>query len=233
MISTFSFTRKSGMSSNPGSRRTVRLHRSMIFRSGRMARAFVTNNLKALFISGAPPVRSRVCTDGLFRSSSRHCSATSKLICSLTLSGEDSTWQWVQAWLQYKPIFSCKILGSRRFRGPTPPLLSVAVNGGSFLLVRDCSRDASSSSGVGMVARPPFSTSSMVSGIRLVGTGRFLRLARGSGASRMLTSACSNLRFPCERTKYKVHPINTAAAPSCSTRCVSNPLLPPMFQSKN
>ena len=36
------------------------------------------------------------------------------------LFGELSTWQWVQAWLQYSPMLSCSVFASPLTRGDTP-----------------------------------------------------------------------------------------------------------------
>ena len=52
------------------------------------------------------PVRSRSFTEGLFSRISIHLTAVGWSIISF-LFGEDSTWQWLQAWLQYNPIFIC------------------------------------------------------------------------------------------------------------------------------
>mmetsp|Transcript_52230 Transcript_52230/g.150379 ORF Transcript_52230/g.150379 Transcript_52230/m.150379 type:complete len:218 (-) Transcript_52230:236-889(-) len=118
MMSTLCFARKSARPSWPGSSSTVKLQRSMIRKFGlaplsRSSAAPSMSRLKPRFNSGAPPVMSRVLTLGDCRKRCKHRSTTSSDIISLR-SGEDSTWQWLQAWLQYKPTLSCKTLQGPR-----------------------------------------------------------------------------------------------------------------------
>ena len=64
-------------------------------------------------ISGAPPVMSSVVTSGDSASISKHLSAVARSIISLRF-GEDSTWQWEQAWLQYRPMFNWRMAVAER-----------------------------------------------------------------------------------------------------------------------
>mmetsp|Transcript_27046 Transcript_27046/g.76076 ORF Transcript_27046/g.76076 Transcript_27046/m.76076 type:complete len:280 (-) Transcript_27046:61-900(-) len=114
----FSF-KKSIKSSCPGSCSTVKLHRSMMSMSGRTARAVRTRKRKFAFSSGAPPVISSVVMDGVDLSSSMHCAAVSAVIISVLRRGDDSTWQWLQAWLQYRPMLSCRMVVGLRCNGCT------------------------------------------------------------------------------------------------------------------
>ena len=52
------------------------------------------------------PVRSSILTDGLLARISIHLTAVSWFIISLRF-GDDSTWQWLHAWLQYNPMLIC------------------------------------------------------------------------------------------------------------------------------
>ena len=56
----------------------------------------------------ALPVRSSVWMEGLFSKMCRHLSAISRPIISFRF-GDDSTKQWLQAWLQYSPMLAWRI----------------------------------------------------------------------------------------------------------------------------
>lgn len=76
--------------------------------------------------SGAPPVKSSVLTEVAWLSSSRHLSAILLLMTSV-LRGEDSTWQCLHAWLQYKPMLSWNVVVGCLLRGETPAAAQVAA----------------------------------------------------------------------------------------------------------
>ena len=60
------------------------------------------------FATCALPVRSSVWIEGLFSKMCRHLSAMSLPIISFRF-GDDSTKQWLQAWLQYSPMLAWRI----------------------------------------------------------------------------------------------------------------------------
>ena len=66
-----------------------------------------TNQRKSGFISGAPPVMSRVVAP-LAWSASKHKRMVSRVMISLR-SGPASTWQWLHTWLHMYPTFTWKI----------------------------------------------------------------------------------------------------------------------------
>mmetsp|Transcript_103528 Transcript_103528/g.267769 ORF Transcript_103528/g.267769 Transcript_103528/m.267769 type:complete len:282 (-) Transcript_103528:4-849(-) len=174
MMSTPFSTRNVGRSSWPGSRSTVKLQRSMIRRFGlspdlRSAAAPSTRRRKPLFISGAPPVMSRTCTLGEFLRRIRQRSTTSGLICSVR-SGDDSTWQCVHAWLQYRPMFSCSVRERPRLNSLTPASAMNFLNGGAPTAASACARRSSSSSGfiASCSSAAVSSRSCKASGMRLV-----------------------------------------------------------------
>jgi clan AA aspartic protease (TIGR02281 family) len=73
-------------------------------------------DLKFSFSSGAPPVMSTVVMLPCCRISSTQRSAVALSIISVRL-GELSTWQWVQAWLQYRPMLIWKMVAGARTSG--------------------------------------------------------------------------------------------------------------------
>ena len=101
-----------------GSTITVRLHRSMTSTPSLVAP--ITSGLKAPFISGAPPVMSSVSIEGEAASTWSTRATVSSDIVSVRF-GDDSTWQWLHAWLQYSPTLTCSIVVARR--GSSSPLV--------------------------------------------------------------------------------------------------------------
>src|SRR5690606_6622040 len=77
--------------------------------------ASTTNHRKSGFISGAPPVRSRVWAEVVLITS-RHCNIVARVMISF-LSGPASTWQCEQTWLHIYPRFICNISGVLAFKG--------------------------------------------------------------------------------------------------------------------
>ena len=76
-------------------------------------------DLNCKLSSGAPPVRSRVLMlPGLALRSAMQRSAVRRSIISLR-SGELSTWQCEQAWLQYRPMLSCSVVAGSLLSGRT------------------------------------------------------------------------------------------------------------------
>ena len=57
------------------------------------------------------------------------------LITSSLRSGEDSTWQCEQAWLQYKPMLTCRIVVGFRRNGDTPRSATKASKEGTSMPV--------------------------------------------------------------------------------------------------
>jgi hypothetical protein len=76
-------------------------------------------HLKLAFSSGAPPVMSTVVTLLQLRISCTQRSAVARSIISVRF-GELSTWQWVQAWLQYRPMLIWKTWAGERLSGAAP-----------------------------------------------------------------------------------------------------------------
>ena len=66
-------------------------------------------NPNELSCSTLLPVMSSRPTPGLASSSVRHRSVVSRVMTSFR-RGEDSTWQWLHAWLQYRPMFTTMFL---------------------------------------------------------------------------------------------------------------------------
>mmetsp|Transcript_82760 Transcript_82760/g.208342 ORF Transcript_82760/g.208342 Transcript_82760/m.208342 type:complete len:213 (-) Transcript_82760:360-998(-) len=175
MMSTRFSAKYSARPSCPGSSRTVRLHRSIMRRSGRpplsrSSAAPSTSLRKPLLSSGAPPVMSSTLTLGLSRSRNKHRSTTSSDIISFR-SGEDSTWQCVQAWLQYKPMLICSTWQGLRSKLEMPASLRKRRKGGAPTLASACARRSTSSSGrmaSAAMPAPDSSRSCKASGIKLV-----------------------------------------------------------------
>lgn len=86
--------------------------------------------------SGAPPVISTHFTEGDFLTISKQRSAISKLICSVRL-GDDSTWQWLHAWLQYKPMFIWKMDVGSRVRAQLCCSVTNSQNDGTLVADRE------------------------------------------------------------------------------------------------
>mmetsp|Transcript_26067 Transcript_26067/g.72985 ORF Transcript_26067/g.72985 Transcript_26067/m.72985 type:complete len:247 (-) Transcript_26067:37-777(-) len=126
--------RKSTRSCCPGSRSTVRLQRSST--SLPCALACSTMYLKCELSSGAPPVMSTTSMLGEAASSSTQRSAVFRSIISVR-RGDDSTWQWEQAWLQYRPMLSWKVLVTLRLRGVTPLSARTFWKDGTLSLSRE------------------------------------------------------------------------------------------------
>ena len=102
----------------------------MMSTSGRSSRHLRTILLNSGCSSGAPPVMSSVVTDGEFARISRHLSATSLDMASCR-RGLDSTWQWLQAWLQYRPMFNCKTSVAKRVPSQPACCNKCSVNSGA------------------------------------------------------------------------------------------------------
>ena len=184
----------------PGSKRTVRLHRSMTSRPS--ARAPRTSGQKAGDISGAPPVMSTVFTCGEASRTRSTCSTVSSSIASLR-RGLDSTWQCVHAWLQCSPTLSCRMVTSC-FSSPaclgTPTSCARnSVNSGTPSAsrarrrrLRSCSDSRAlptflSSSAFTLNSEPAASISDSVSGMRLPLTGA---IGGAIGSRAILSAGC-------------------------------------------